>query len=192
MKRNDPREPWDRYFLAMAAHAATRSTCVRRQVGAVLTQDNRVRATGYNGSPAGYGHCFEGACPRGRADAPVRSAKAMTELHGDYGDCIAVHAEANALLAAELKHRDASVLYATEAPCFGCAKLVAQSGVQRVVYGDRTYPGWDAVRDFLRDCRVLVGEPEPVPDIGVPTIGEKLGLVAHEEETDLIQPGGDR
>jgi dCMP deaminase len=148
------RDSWDTYFLEMAAHAASRSTCVRRKVGAVVAQDNRVRSTGYNGGPSGYGHCSEGACPRGRSDAP--SLADSVDLAREYGDCIAIHAEANALLHCETLHRRGATLYCTDFPCFQCAKLISNSGISRVVYAGGFYEGADAVVNFMRDCRVLV------------------------------------
>lgn len=159
----DGRESWDSYFLNMAAQAASRSTCVRRKVGAVIAQNNRVRSTGYNGGPSGYGHCSDGACPRGRQQASpdyvagesgfVLSREGLTP---EYEDCIAIHAEANALLQCEMLHREGATIYCTDFPCFSCAKLVSNSGIARLVYAGGTYEGWRTVMDFLRDCHVLV------------------------------------
>jgi len=143
------RESWDFYFLSMAKQAASRSTCVRRQVGAVIAQSNRVRATGYNGAPSGYGHCSDGACPRANIDG--------VEQGSSYDNCIAIHAEANALLHCETLHREGAVIYCTDFPCFSCAKLISNSGIGRVVYDENgLYEGWEEVRDFMRDCGVRV------------------------------------
>lgn len=150
----DGRDSWDNYYLKMASQVATRSTCVRRQVGAVITQGNRVRSTGYNGGPSGYAHCSDGACPRGLSGAP--SLVDDIRVSQNYGDCIAIHAEANALLECETLHRQGSVIYCTDFPCFTCAKLISNSGIAKVVYGGATYEGWEKVLDFMRDCRVLV------------------------------------
>ena len=141
------RRSWDDYFLELAHTTSTRATCSRRAHGAVLVQGRRIVATGYNGGPAGYPHCDEGACPRATSDAPQGR---------DYDQCIAIHAEANALLFSSPEERASATLYCTGAPCFGCAKLIANSGVGEVVASGGRYEGWDAVRDFLRDCGVRV------------------------------------
>ncbi len=141
------RQSWDEYFLALAAQTASRSNCSRRKVGAVIVQDRRIRSTGYNGPPSGYGHCDAGACPRAAARPAMGRA---------YDDCVAIHAEANALLFADHGDREGATLYSTAAPCFTCAKLIANSGVTEVVAAAGRYDGWDATRRFLLDCRVRV------------------------------------
>lgn len=156
------RRSWDDYFLELASTTSTRATCSRRRHGAVLVQERRIVATGYNGGPSGYPHCDEGACPRASSDAP--------QGH-DYGECIAIHAEANALLFSSPEERRGASLYCTGAPCFGCAKLIANSGVGEVVASGGRYEGWDAVRDFLRECGVrvrLLDGLEGVPSLDLP------------------------
>jgi len=146
------RQSWDEYFLGLAAAAAGRSNCSRRAVGAVVVQRRRIRATGYNGPPSGYGHCDAGHCPRAAASHPVRPVM----MGVAYDDCVAVHAEANALLFADLADRDGATLYSTAAPCFGCAKLIANSGISEVVAGGGRYDGWEETRRFLQACDVRV------------------------------------
>ncbi len=141
------RQSWDEYFLALASQTASRSNCSRRKVGAVIVQDRRIRSTGYNGPPSGYGHCDAGACPR---------AVGQTVMGRAYDDCVAIHAEANALLFADHDDREGATLYSTAAPCFSCAKLIANSGIAEVVAAGGRYEGWDATRRFLQDCRVRV------------------------------------
>jgi dCMP deaminase len=143
----DGRASWDEYFLQLARTTATRATCARRKHGAVIVKDRRIVSTGYNGGPSGYPHCEDGACPRAGSDAPQGHA---------YERCIAIHAEANALLFSSPEQRDGAGLYCTGAPCFGCAKLLANSGVAEVVADGGRYEGWDEVRDFLRACGVRV------------------------------------
>ncbi|MEX0868653.1 MAG: dCMP deaminase family protein [Nitriliruptoraceae bacterium] len=141
------RASWDEYFLQLARTTATRATCSRRKHGAVIVQGRRIVATGYNGGPSGYPHCFDGACPRAQS----------TALQGhDDEQCIAIHAEANALLFSSPEERDNASLYCTGAPCFGCAKLIANSGVTEVVAASGRYEGWEATRDFLRATGVRV------------------------------------
>ena len=81
-----PRASWDDYFLQIASTVASRSTCVRRQVGAVVAADRHIVATGYNGPPSGMPHCDDGGCLRATAAGVARSV--------DYSSCVAVHAGA--------------------------------------------------------------------------------------------------
>jgi dCMP deaminase len=141
------RASWDEYFLDLARATSSRATCSRRKHGAVIVRDRRIVSTGYNGGPSGFPHCDEGACPRANSIAP--------QGH-DYESCIAIHAEANALLFSSPEERDGASLYCTGAPCFGCAKLIANSGVSEVVAAGGRYEGWDEVRDFLRRSNVRV------------------------------------
>jgi dCMP deaminase len=154
------RQSWDEYFLGIAQAASTRSNCVRRKVGAVIVADRHIRSTGYNGPPSGYGHCDEGACPRGVSSLPAGADP-------DYSDCVALHAEANTLLFAGPEQRDGATLYTTQAPCFACAKLVANSGISEVVAAGGRYDGWEETRRFLLDCglrvRVLDGLERAIP-----------------------------
>lgn len=112
----------DDYFAEIVRLVAARSTCARRQVGAVIADEKgHVLATGYNGVPRGLPHCADGApCP-GAADPP-----------GDTRRCWAVHAEQNALL--QCHRLDlARTLYVSCEPCFTCAKLIANTPIRRVV-----------------------------------------------------------
>lgn len=164
------RQSWDEYFLELARTTSTRATCSRRKHGAVIVKQRRIVSTGYNGGPSGYPHCDEdGACPRADSDAPQGA---------DYEQCIAIHAEANALLFASPEERDNATLYCTGAPCFGCAKLIANSGVSEVVAGGGRYDGWDDVCTFLRTAgvrtRLLDGlEGLPVLDLTGATNGSR-------------------
>lgn len=141
------RASWDEYYLELARATSTRATCARRKHGAVIVKGRRIVATGYNGGPSGYPHCTDGGCPRADSDAP--------QGH-DYEQCIAIHAEANALLFSSPEEREGASLYCTGAPCFGCAKLIANSGVVEVVASSGRYDGWDRVRDFLLEAGVRV------------------------------------
>ena len=119
------RPSWDEYFMNIAEAVATRSTCSRRSVGALVVRDKRLLATGYNGAPAGLRHCDH----TGGAD--------MRDGH-----CArSTHAEQNAIVQAA-RHGtmiDGATVYCTAQPCLTCAKLLVNAGVKRVVYaGD--YP----------------------------------------------------
>jgi len=113
--------PWE-YFLNMAQMAATRSKCLHRRVGAILVKDNRIIATGYNGTPSGMRECRE--CDR--------------EPGKELQDCHAIHAEENALLQCALYGPSTigASLYCTLQPCYHCAKLIIQAKIAEVVYID--------------------------------------------------------
>lgn len=126
------RPGWDPYFLAVARAVAKRGDCRRRQVGAILVQGRRICATGYNGAPAGRPGCLDGHCPRGLASLDQVPRDAPYE--GGEATCIAVHAEANALLYADRRDTEGGTLYLTDAPCAACRKLISGAGVIRVVW----------------------------------------------------------
>lgn len=143
---------WDEVWLEVAEAMSFRSKCANRQVGAVIVdRANRVVATGYNGQPANYSYVHKsGTC----ADFCPRSDASEEERRdGSYDDCIAIHAEANALLFADRSHYEGGTIYITNPPCFNCAKLIANSGLKRVVcfagYEDR-YADIATPAEFLR------------------------------------------
>ena len=117
------RPDWEEYFLGIAKAVSVRSDCERDQVGAVIVKDRRIRATGYNGAPAGNPGCF--SCPRRLSGVTPGSS---------YDNCVAIHAEANALLHCDREDLIDATIYITRAPCISCAKLIAGSGVSNVVY----------------------------------------------------------
>lgn len=127
------------------------STCAKKKYAAiVLTPEGRVIGFGYNGSPPGMGHCDDGHCPRLHVDSKSGSV---------YDNCIAQHAEANALLWTNPAQWENSTLIVNGPPCFGCAKQIASSGVKRVVcLTDDDYEDWVNVRAFLRKANVHVIE----------------------------------
>jgi dCMP deaminase len=117
------REPWDNYFMRVAQVVATRSTCRRRQVGCVLvSKENKVLATGFNGVPRGFAHCSDHPCP----GAGLPSGQGL-DL------CLATHAEANALMQCS-EVGNVHTCYTTASPCVQCTKLLLNSGATRVVY----------------------------------------------------------
>ena len=123
----DMRPDWDHYFMMIADMVAKRGNCSRRQVAAVIVRDQRVIATGYNGTPRGIKNCFLGGCPRCASDAP--SGKNLAE-------CICSHAEENAIVHAAyhgVAVKDAT-LYTTYSPCLLCAKMIINAGIREVVY----------------------------------------------------------
>lgn len=125
-----PRPDFDTWALNLAETVATRAECTRRQVGAVLIKNRRVIATGYNGAPAGQPSCLDGACPRGHHS--TTTVPPGSSYDTGPGSCIAIHAEANALLHATRDTHGAD-LYITDTPCDGCARLIAAAGINQVI-----------------------------------------------------------
>ncbi|AFQ97345.1 dCMP deaminase [Mycobacterium phage Rebeuca] len=123
----DHRPDWDEYFLIIAEAVATRSDCERSKVGAVVVKDRRVRATGYNGAPAGRPGCD--TCPRRLAEA----VPGVSSYDSGPTRCVSVHAEANALLYCDREDLIGATLYITRPPCPGCQKLIDAVGITRVV-----------------------------------------------------------
>lgn len=117
----------DEVLISMARSMATRGTCSRGKVGAVLARDGRVLSTGYNGAPSGLPHC---AHPTHETD-PISKAPSSVDTCGS-----SVHAEANAVAfaARNVVPVDGATLYCTHAPCLQCAFLIINAGVSRVVY----------------------------------------------------------
>ena len=121
------RPTWDEYFLEMARVIASRSTCLRRRVGALLVRDKRILATGYNGAPTNLPHCAEVGCLREELGIPSGERQEI---------CRGLHAEQNAIIQGALHGVGVrgSVLYCTTQPCAICAKMLINAGVERVVY----------------------------------------------------------
>lgn len=123
------RASWDQYFMNLAKVVASRATCDRKHVGAVLVRDRTVLSTGYNGSLRSLPHCDD-------------------EGHMmENGHCVAtVHAEANAIVQAAKNgvSIDGSTIYTTASPCWPCFKLIANAGCARIVFGE-----------FYRDDRIF-------------------------------------
>lgn len=134
----DPRPTWDTYFLKIAEIVSDRADCRRRRHGALVVKDHRIVSTGYNGAPAGMRGCLDGYCPRGQL--PVGEKPLGTTYDSGAGLCIAVHAEANALLYADRAGTEGAVLYLSSSsgakgqPCMGCWRLIMGAGITRVVY----------------------------------------------------------
>ena len=121
------RPGWDEYFMEITRLVARRSSCLRRQVGAVLVKDRNILATGYNGVPTGITHCAETGCLRAKLNVPSGERHEL---------CRGLHAEQNAIIQAA-KHGtniDGATLYSTTMPCIICAKMIINAGIQRVVY----------------------------------------------------------
>ena len=150
----DGRPSWDEYFMRIAREVAMRSTCLRRQIGAVIVLDKRILATGYNGAPSGLPHCSEVGCLREKLGVPSGERHEL---------CRGLHAEMNALLqgARHGVRMERGTLYSTHVPCSLCAKMVINTGIVRVVAAV-DYPD-----PFAREMLVQAGvELEVMPGAG--------------------------
>ena len=124
-----PRGSWDEYFMRIAVEVASRATCDRKHVGAVIVRDKCILATGYNGSIRGLSHCDE-------------DGHMMEDGH-----CVrTIHAEANAIIQAARNgvRIESGAIYVTASPCWGCFKMIANAGITRIVFGE-----------FYRDERIF-------------------------------------
>jgi dCMP deaminase len=121
----DERPSWDQYFMKIATDVATRATCPRKHVGAVIVRDKRILSTGYNGSPRGMPHCMQVGCE-------------MRDLGGRQSCVRTIHAEANAVAQAAENGVSiaSSTIYTTASPCYDCSKLILNAGIKKIVYGE--------------------------------------------------------
>jgi dCMP deaminase len=128
-KVSSHRPSWEEYFMDITHLVAKRSTCLRRQVGAVLVKDKKILATGYNGAPSRLEHCLDTGCLREKQRIPSGERHEL---------CRGLHAEQNAIIQAAyhgVEIREAT-LYCTNHPCIICSKMVINAGIQKVVFED--------------------------------------------------------
>ena len=122
------RPTWDEYFASITRQVATRSTCLRRKVGAIIVKDKRILTTGYNGAPKGVKNCLEaGICMREELGVPSGERHEI---------CKGLHAEQNALLQAAyhgVSIKD-SIIYCTTQPCIMCSKMIINAGIRKIYY----------------------------------------------------------
>jgi len=150
MKKKTPkiqRPSWDEYFIRIAELVSTRSTCLRRRVGAVLVKNKKILASGYNGAPSNIEHCETTGCLREKLKVPSGQRHEL---------CRGLHAEQNAFLQAALHGSGVkgAIIYSTTQPCIICAKMIINAGIKEVVIsGD--YPDKMA-GEFLKKAGVKV------------------------------------
>lgn len=131
------RTDWDTYFMEIAKVVSSRGTCDRKHVGAVIVRDRIILSTGYNGSVRGLPHCDE-----------------IGHMMED-GHCVrTIHAEANAIIQAARNGAslESGTIYTTASPCWPCFKLISNSGIKKIVFGE-----------FYRDPRIY----EAAREIGI-------------------------
>ena len=145
----DNRPSWDEYFMKMANDVATRTTCLRRGVGAVIVKDRRILATGYNGVPTGLTHCSETGCLREQLGVPSGQRHEI---------CRGLHAEQNAIIQAARDGitRAGATLDVNTQPCVVCAKMLINAGITEIVY-QNPYPD-ELSQELLAESGILVRE----------------------------------
>lgn len=121
------RPTWEDYFMEITSLVAKRSTCLRRQVGAILVIEKRILATGYNGAPSGLAHCLEIGCLREKNQIPSGERHEL---------CRGLHAEQNAIIQAAYHgiRIKGATLYCTNLPCIICTKMIINAGIKEVIY----------------------------------------------------------
>jgi dCMP deaminase len=141
------RPSWDEYFIDIVELVKKRSTCLRRQVGALIVKDKRILTTGYNGPPVNCKHCMETGCLRDELNIPSGQRHEI---------CRAVHAEQNAIVQAAYSGISVKngTIYVTAQPCVLCAKMIINAGIEKIVFkGD--YPDTLAM-ELLKEAGVRV------------------------------------
>ncbi len=147
------RPSWDEYFMRLAYLVATRSTCTRRHVGAVIVKDKRVLTTGYNGPPRGLAHCDKTGCLRENLNIPSGERHEL---------CRGLHAEQNAIIQAavygvSIKN---ALIYVTNHPCVVCSKMLINAHITEIVYSEG-YPD-DLAKLMLLESGIRVRQYSPV------------------------------
>lgn len=143
----------DEYFMEMAQLVSSRSTCLRRKVGAVIVKEKRVLSTGYNGSPKGTKHCEELGCIRVKLNVPSGTRHEL---------CRGVHAEQNAVTQAAYfgVSVDGATIYTTTYPCSMCAKILINAGIKEIIYSEGYAD--DLSKDLLEEAGIKIREYVPI------------------------------
>ena len=123
------RPDWNSYFMEIATLVSRRSTCLRRQVGAVIVKEKNILSSGYNGAPSGITHCETTGCLRKKMNVPSGERHEL---------CRGLHAEQNAIIQAAYHGATIkdSTLYCTNLPCSICTKMIINSGTKKIIYKD--------------------------------------------------------
>ncbi len=146
-KWKEGRPSLDEYFMSMAHIVSTRSTCLRRKVGAVIVKNKRILTTGYNGAPKNLKHCSEVGCTRMNNNVPSGQRHEL---------CRGVHAEQNAVIQGALfgVSVEGATLYCTNFPCVLCAKMLINAGIKEIVFSDDYID--DLAKEVLKESGVKV------------------------------------
>jgi len=141
------RPTWDDYFMKIAEDVASRATCIRRKVGAVIVKDRWIITTGYNGVPANITHCTEESCLRTKYNVPSGERHEL---------CRGLHAEQNAIIQAALHGVSikGATIYCTHQPCSICTKMLINSGIKQIVFNN---PYNDPLaEEMLREAQIEI------------------------------------
>lgn len=146
---SSPRQSWDQYFIGLASFVSSRSTCLRRQVGAVAVRDKRILATGYNGAPSGLDHCLDIGCLRQELDIPSGQNHEL---------CRALHAEQNVIIQAAVHGISlaGASLYVTTTPCSICAKMLINCGIITIFVPIGQRYNDDMALEMLAQAQILI------------------------------------
>lgn len=149
------RPSWDEYFMKLANEVATRTTCLRRGVGALIVKERRILATGYNGVPTGLRHCDVIGCLRQQLGVPSGQRHEI---------CRGLHAEQNALLQAARYgiNIEGASIYITTQPCVVCAKMLINAGISEIIY-QNPYPdelSMELLKESGIKMRIFDGQTE--------------------------------
>jgi dCMP deaminase len=141
------RPSWDEYFMEIVELIKSRSTCLRRQVGALIVKDKRILSTGYNGAPSNCPHCTDIGCLRDELKIPSGQRHEL---------CRAIHAEQNAIVQAAYSGTSLKdgTLYVTHQPCSLCAKLIINAGIRKIIFKGE-YPD-DLAMSILKEAGIRV------------------------------------
>ena len=155
MTKKHERPSWDEYFMKLANEVATRTTCMRRGVGALIVKERRILATGYNGVPTGLRHCDVTGCLCQQLGVPSGQRHEI---------CRGLHAEQNALLQAARYgiNIEGASIYITTQPCVVCAKMLINAGISEIIY-QNPYPdelSMELLKESGIKMRVFDGQAE--------------------------------
>ena len=149
------RKSWDHYFMDIAYMAASRATCPRRHVGAILVKEKKILGTAYNGAPAGVADCYEAGCILSQTWEEL-DGKRVQKTH-----CIRpIHAEQNLLLFTDREDRQNATVYVTDQPCWTCTNMLANSGIGEIVYRRESRKDQEQVEQVLRQKGIVLRQLE--------------------------------
>ncbi len=141
----ESRPSWEEYFMQITHLVASRATCIRRKVGAILVKDKRILSTGYNGAPKNLAHCSQVGCLRNKLKIPSGQRQEI---------CRGLHAEQNAIIQAALYgiNIKGATLYCTIQPCITCSKMLINAGIKKIVFQGE-YPD-PLAREMLKEAGI--------------------------------------
>jgi dCMP deaminase len=140
------RPVWDQYFMKLAHVVKQRSNCMKRSVGAIIVDNNRINSTGYNGVPGKITNCYQGGCKRCNINKP--SGVSLDE-------CNCIHAEEASVIEVGVTKTKGATMYVTLSPCRWCTKVIIAAGIARVVY-DEKYTHYEDSEQLLKKAGIIL------------------------------------